>query len=185
MKIEKTIKQLIVSNSEEKINDDKLIKVEVRSSKISKANIKVKYKIVVTNTGAIAGTALVQDTVPQGYKIADENPSYWNKTSDGNLETTTETIQPGESKELEVVLVWQNSKDNFGEKVNVAQIMQTNNISKAEETTLEDNKSQASVMMNVRTGLSSEYIVLIPIILLSVTMLVIGIIAIKKYVLTP
>lgn len=182
MKVEKQIKSFLLNGKEQLGKNNKLMKIEIVGSKVSKAKTKITYSIVVTNTGKIAGTATVIDTIPEGYEVEKSNPSYWNQISDGKLETTTETLAPGVSKELKVVLKWKNKKDNFGPKVNKAEITETKNESNAKEKNLEDNVSEATVVMSIKTGTIKD-IALITIMLTSGIILVVGILLIKKSVL--
>ena len=131
--------------------DGKLTKLEVSAKKVGETAIKVKYNIVVTNTGEIDGTAVVADILPSGFTVSGENPEYWRYGENGRLETEVE-LKAKESKELEVVLDWVNSNDNFGSMVNKAEIEKTTNVKNFEEIDLNDNKSEAKVMMSIRTG---------------------------------
>ena len=60
---------------------------------------------------------------------------------------------PGEYEELEITLRWKKQEDNFGEKINIASISKTNNPANFEETSKEDNKSQATMLITIGTGL--------------------------------
>lgn len=181
MKVEKQIKSFLLNGKEQLGKNNKLMKIEIVGSKVSKATTKITYSIVVTNTGKIAGTATVIDTIPEGYEVEKSNPSYWKETGNRKLETTTETLAPGASKELKVVLKWKNKKDNFGPKVNKAEITKTKNESNAKEKNLEDNVSEATVVMSIKTGTIKD-IALIIIMLASGIILVVGILLIKKSV---
>ena len=151
-KVEKTIKEAVVNGNVANISEDgKLTKLEVSAKKVGETAIKVKYNIVVTNTGEIDGTAVVADILPSGFTVSGENPEYWRYGENGRLETEVE-LKAKESKELEVVLDWVNRNDNFGSMVNKAEIEKTTNVKNFEEIDLNDNKSEAKVMMSIRTG---------------------------------
>lgn len=152
LKIEKEIKKIDLNNQDKTIENNKMAKIEIAAKELKNATAKVTYSIVVTNTGKIEGTAIVEDIIPEGFEIDQSNPSYWNFTSDGTLETETGMIKPGEIKQLEVVLNWKNSEKNVGEKVNKVEILKTRNESNAIETTLKDNTSEATIIMAIRTG---------------------------------
>ena len=89
--------------------------------------------------------------MPSGFTVSGENPEYWRYGENGRLETEVE-LKAKESKELEVVLDWVNRNDNFGSMVNKAEIEKTTNVKNFEEIDLNDNKSEAKVMMSIRTG---------------------------------
>ena len=184
MKIEETINEMYAGESLKEVKDNKTGKIEIESKKLPNTNVKIEYKIVVTNTGKIEGTATVKDTIPAGYQVATDNPTYWNLTSDGKLETTTEVLKPGESKELKVVLNWNNSAENVGEKENIVEISETQNISNAKETNLKDNYSDSSVIVAIKTGINSEWTMLAIVIIICNIIFVSGVIAIKKYVIS-
>lgn len=182
MKIDKQIKDFNLNSQSKTSNDKKMMKIEIHAKEINTAIAKVSYDIIVTNTGKIAGTATVQDIIPVGFELDESNPSYWTNTENNIIETTTETINPGESQALQVVLKWKNAQNNFGEKINKAEIIRTTNDSNAVETSKEDNSSEASIIMSIRTGevKNSTWIITI---LSSITVLLVGIILIKKFVL--
>ncbi|MBQ9658174.1 MAG: MucBP domain-containing protein [Clostridia bacterium] len=152
MSIEKKIKEVTHNGEKLKVQDGKIMKIELASKKIKETNIKVKYSIVVTNTEKLSGKATVIDKIPQYYKVSSENPNYWTVDNKGNLNYETKELQPGERIELEVVLEWKNGEENFGEETNIAVIESTNNAANYEETTLSDNTSSATIMMSINTG---------------------------------
>ena len=181
MKIEKTIKEVFINNQYQDIGEGKLMKTEIVDKEINKTSLIVKYKIIVTNTGKVEGSAVVEDIIPKGYTVAGTNPAYWTNLDNTKLQTKTEIIQPGESKELEVVLVWQNRQDNFGTKINKAKIVKTSNESNAKETTIEDNISEATIIMGIVTGkVEHNYIIIC---LIAGMILIIGTFIIKKEIL--
>lgn len=61
-------------------------------------------------------------------------------------------MKAGEERELEVVLKWKKGNNHLGEMKNTVEITKTTNLAEYEEITLEDNKSEAEVLMSVKTG---------------------------------
>ncbi len=150
--VDKKIKEATINGEAQKVSKDgKIMKLEIKSSKVSSAVVKVKYSIVVKNTGEIEGKATIKEMLPTGFKLAEDNPKYWEKDEYGNLITQVE-LKPGASKTLEVSVVWKNSGTNFGTMINKAQIAQTQNPADYLDINKEDDISQADVVMSIKTG---------------------------------
>ncbi len=172
-------------------NPESTVKVELVESKLSRTVLKFKYKIRVTNEGEIAGSATeISDYIPKGLRfVAADNPKW--KEVDGKVVTDQlkdVILQPGESAEVEIILTWINSKDNFGQMVNTAEISDDWNPSNTpdidstpnNEKPGEDDIDDAPVMPSIKTGVEPTYIGLIA---GTLVILVAGVILIKKYVL--
>ena len=81
---------------------------------------------------------------------ASKNTS-WN-VSGTTATLETEQIVPGETKEYEVILDWDQNGNNLGTKTNTASIITTNNKYGLEETSTEDNEDKADLIIAVSTG---------------------------------
>ena len=176
LKVDKTIASVIVNGQETAING-KLGKVEVHRKELATANVKVVYKIKVTNDSELIGKANIIESIPSGMTMVAENNAGWsiNQTT-ASLET--DDIKPGESREYQVVLGWQNNDSNVGTKENVASII-TENEAGFEEKDLSDNESKASVIVAVETG-ETEHIVIALGILMIMIAITAGVYRIKK-----
>ena len=150
--IDKTIKEVSINGETKWIANNKLTKLEIPESKLAKAEIIVKYKIVVKNTEKIDGKAEIVDNLPAGFVLASTNPTYWEKLQGGKIQTEVE-LKAGEQKELEVVLKWQNSNKNLGTLKNIVEVANTDNIPKYADNNAEDNISTAEVIISVKTGI--------------------------------
>ena len=168
--ITKSISEITLDGSSKGVGDGKNTKVEIHRKKINTADLEVKYKIVVSNTGEISGTAKVIDALPSGYIVSSNNPTYWT-SSNGNLETQVE-LQPGESKELEVVLKWVNGESSFGTGENIARITDINNPANYAETTQKDNEDKATIVTSVETGINRNVYLIITTYLLMIGLVV-------------
>ena len=168
--ITKSISEITLNGSSKGVGDGKNTKVEIHRKKIDSANLEVKYKIVVTNTGEISGTAKVVDSIPSGYTVSSNNPTYWT-SANGNLETQVE-LQPGETKELEVVLKWVNGETNFGTSENIARITDISNPANYAETTVKDNEDKATIVTSVETGINRNVYLIITTYLLMIGLVV-------------
>ena len=126
-------------------------------SKTDTADIKITYKIRVTNKGEIEGTAgEIIEIIPAGYSYYQEDNNIHWEERDGTLVTNAlenETIEPGEYRELEIVLRWNTGEDNFGEKENLVILSGETNPAGYEDIDKNDNHSSSNMMITVATGL--------------------------------
>ena len=176
LRVDKTIASVIVNGQETPINGS-LGKVEVHRKNISNANVKVVYKIKVTNDSELTGKANVVENIPSGMTmIADNNPGWTINETTASIET--DEIKPGESREYQVVLGWQNGDSNIGTKENVASII-TENEAGFEEKDKSDNESKADLIVAVGTG-EIPYVAIAGSILLIMISITAGIYMIKK-----
>ena len=168
--VTKTISEITVNGGNQGVGDGKSSKVEVYRKDINTADVQVKYKITVNNTGELEGRAKVVDVIPAGYTVSSNNPTYWTN-SNGTLETEVE-LQPGETRELEVVLKWVNGETNFGTSENIARITDLENPANYAETTTEDNEDSASLVTSVETGINRNVYLIITTYLLMIGLVV-------------
>ena len=173
-------------------NTDELLKVEIHRKKVNSTIVKFVYKITITNEGEIAGYAQeIKDYIPDGLKFVQEDNPNWTQIEDKVIVTDelAETLlNPGESASVNVTLEWENSENNLGQKINTAEISKDYNDhgSKDIDSTPdnkvagEDDIDTAPVILSISTGVDSPYIVLPTAVM---TILVSGVILIKKYVL--
>ncbi len=176
LKVDKTITSVIV-NGQETIINGTLGKVELHRKNISTADIKVIYKIKVTNDSELTGKANVVENIPSGMiMIADDNPEWTINGTTASLET--DEIKPGESREYQVVLRWQNGDSNIGTKGNRVSII-TENEAGFEEKDKIDNESKADLIVAVETG-EVTYVAIAGSILIVMIVIASGIYVIKK-----
>ena len=184
-----------ITQTGHKAEDDpeEVVKVELKESRLDKVVVKFRYKIRIKNEGEIAGYATeISDYIPEGLKfVAADNPNW--KEVEGKIVTDKlkdTLLQPGDTAEVEVLLTWINSKDNFDLKVNVAEISKDKNDSDTPDIDStpnnkkpgEDDIDDAPVILSVKTGIQET----IQYVILTVVILVIsasGVLFIKKYVL--
>ena len=149
LRVDKTITSVSVNGQETVINGT-LGKVEVHRKELSTANVKVVYKIKVTNDSELSGKANVVENIPSGMTMLSENNPDWTiKGMTASLET--DEIKPGESREYQVVLGWQNGDNNVGTKTNMVSIT-TENEANFDEQFETDNVSKADLIVAVGTG---------------------------------
>ena len=176
LKVDQTITSVIVNGQETTINGN-LGKVEVHRKELSTANVKVVYRIRVTNDGELTGKANVVENIPSGMTMKlDNNPGWTINETTASIET--DEIKPGESKEYQVVLGWQNGDSNIGTKENVASIVTENEAGFNEKDTA-DNESRANLIVAVGTG-EVPYVAIAGGVLMIMITMTAGVYVIKK-----
>ena len=128
-----------------------MTKLELPKNKIGTANIEATYIINVSNIGELDGTASVYEMIPEGFTLQAYDANSWKIQEDNNLLMTLD-LKAGESKDFEITLRWNNGEDNFGTKTNKVAIVKANNSANFKEITTVDNNSEATVILNIKTG---------------------------------
>ena len=172
--------------------DAGLQKVEIHRKKIDKTTVKFVYDITVKNEGEIAGYATeITDYIPEGLEFIAEENTAWTKVTDREIKTSALSntlLEPGKTAKVQVVLKWINDENNFGTKVNIAEISADKNDSNTPDIDStpnnkvdgEDDIDKAEVMLAISTGTAPTYVMLA----LTVSIIMVtGIALIKKYVL--
>ena len=173
LSVEKQINRITVNGQEHSLKEG-LDQIDVVASKVQETDIVVTYKIIVSNPSEVEGSALVQDNIPEFFKVTDGTSPEWTQTANKTLEAEV-TLQPGETKELLVVLKWINNNNNFGLQTNNVTLQNVINPANFEESNLEDNSATAEVMLSVKTGGIDESIVIVTALIIMLGALVITI----------
>ena len=174
-------------------NNSQLAKVEVLTQNLGKSNIVIEYKIVVTNEGAVSGYAKkIVDYLPEGVGFNTELNKDWYLSDNGNVYNASlanTLIEPGESKEVTLVVTKKITEDSLGNLNNNAEIYESYNEqglkdidstagNKAQD---EDDMSKADIIISIVTG---KIIMYTTIILGVVAILGFGVFEIRKRVLS-
>ena len=154
LEIEKYIEYIKVNGKDLDLGNEKMTKiakVEVPQTQLGKTTVEVKYGIKVSNIGEVAGYATeIKDIIPQGLELIEADG--WGVK--GTELTTTilekEELQPGESKTLYIVGKCEVTKENIGEKKNIALI--TKYLNPQGTTDDSQNYSEAVFILAVKTG---------------------------------
>ena len=149
LSVNKQIERITVNGEPHSLKDG-LDQIDVVASQVQETDIVVTYKIVVSNPSEIEGSAKVIESIPDFFRVADGTSTEW--TENGKSLEAQVTLQPGETKELTVVLRWIRNGDNFGLQINTVVLTNISNPANYEETDLEDNTSTAEVIFSVKTG---------------------------------
>ena len=180
-------------------NPEPIAKVVVDKKKLSKTTVKFVYKIMITNQGEIPGYATeITDYIPAGLEFVEEDNPTWTKEGNGKIVTRAlerKLLQPGESATVEVVFRWKQNANNLGVKTNIAEISEDYNESGTPDKDSEpdnvrtpnydrqqeDDDDKALVMLELKTGGFKKSYLWVG--LVFITIIALGIILIKKYVL--
>jgi len=162
LKLDKVITRMTAArqNGESRVYsyDANLAKIELSNSNIEEITVLVEYTIRITNQGHVAGYAKsIVDYLPSGMNFAGEqNPDWY--LSNGNAYTTSlanTIINPGETKEIKLVLTRKMTSDNTGTVRNTAEIAESYN-----EYGLKDINSTAGNKQDDENDMSSAIAVI-------------------------
>ena len=183
IKTDKTISELYVNGKKQDIKNNKnnIFQVSVHRKELENTELKIKYLIKIENTGEIPGTAgIVTDQIPEGLEFyAEDNADYW-QIKDGVAITDKldgELIEPGEYKELEIVLRCTNLGDKVGLQTNKAVAENMKNDPNFEDSNSEDDLGECELLISV--GLGGQDIV--KILLISIVALIVVAKIINKF----
>ena len=190
LKLDKYIEEITVQNDQGvttyNYTDENFAKVELVAKYIPSTTVILKYKIVVTNEGDVSGYAKqIVDYLPQDLKFSSELNKDWYINTDGNLYTASLAdiiINPGETKEVELLVTKKMNENNTGLVANQAEIAESyneqgiedNDSNELNKNQNEDDISTASVIIGVKTGRVVLY--------LTITLICIAVIAVGSYV---
>ncbi len=148
--VEKEITGIIVNGERRSATNGKLEKVDIYRKSTENTSVQVEYKIKVKNTGEVAGRATIEDRLPEGMSLAN-NDGTW-EVNNGTLTKVIPEIGAGEIKEYTVLLNWRTSGENMGNKINEVSLVGTENVPGFKDNNDKDNTDQATVSISVETG---------------------------------
>lgn len=174
LKLDKYVSLITVQNKDGvktyNYTDTTLAKVEISAKRMSGSVVIVEYIMVVTNEGNIPMYAKnIVDYMPKDMKFnSDLNPN-WYAGNDGNLynnELSNTVINPGESKNIKLILTKTMTENNTGLSNNRAEIYEAYNelgiadidSVPANQAEGEDDLGTANVFVTVKTGEEVTYI---------------------------
>lgn len=145
-------------------DNDKLVKVEFVEKYLGQTTIVVEYKITVTNEGAVEGyVKKIADYIPSEMSFSSELNRDWYMNENGtiyNSSLANTKIQPGESKEVTLLLTKAVSENTLGTINNTAEIYEAYNdkgitdvdSTPANRASNEDDISSADMVLTIKTG---------------------------------
>ncbi len=146
-----------------------LSKIEIPSKQVNNTNLIIEYTITVKNEGNIAGYAKqIVDYLPNDLKFASELNEDWYRSTDGNLYNKSladAIINPGETKEIKLVVTKTTSESNLGTTNNSAEIYESYNdygiadidSNIANNVAKEDDYGSADIIISLNTGTIAMY----------------------------
>lgn len=169
VEIDKKLKNIIVDGKETKVEDNNYImKVEIKERKIKSTKLELQYSIVVSNKGETEATVKkIVDKIPEGLIYEQTGSGNWNVNKQDALYEEKIVLKPGESKEIPIRLRWDNNVSNFGERKNVAELLEVSN-PYGYENKNESNADAISIVISVGTGLE-EKVTIVRIIIIALT----------------
>ncbi len=196
LSINQLISKMTITNTKAKTHiysyNKSIAKVELSTRYIEYATVLVEYTIKVTNDGKVAGYAKsIVDYLPTGMTFNSELNSNWYIGEDGNAYNTSlanTIINPGETKELTLVLSKKMTADNTGTFRNTAEIKTSYNEYGIEDSDStpgnkqdgEDDISSTDAIILIGTG--KETASIIGITLGSLSIIALAAYEIKKHV---
>ncbi|MBQ9658938.1 MAG: hypothetical protein IJV31_09295 [Clostridia bacterium] len=185
LKLDKYITKVTTQTSKETksttYENKQLARTEIASKQLSGASIIVEYTLRVTNSGELAGyVTKLQDNLPKDMKFSSELNKEWYMDADGNLYNTSlasTIINPGESKDVKLVLIKNMTTDNTGTTTNTAKIVTTSNAKGYNEINLSNNESKADLLVNPATGKVITYVLIV---VNSIIIVLLGVYIIKR-----
>ena len=148
--VEKEITGIIVNGERRAPTSGKLEKVEIYRKSTEDTSVQVEYKIKVMNTGEVSGNATIEENIPEGMSLAN-NDGTWEE-QEGKLIKVIPELGAGETKEYTVLLNWEQTGENMGEKANEVKLVETGNVPGFVDNNDKDNTSNANVIISVETG---------------------------------
>lgn len=167
--VEKYIeKAKIIKGDKENVieyNNASLEKLEIRSKELKDTEISLEYKIIVSNNGNVKGTVgEVKDYLPSTLTFDDTANEGWQLGNDGVLynETLKDVVlNPGETKELKLVLNKVMTEDNTGTIVNKVEISNLTNEESIKENNSDNNVATQEMIITVSTGRTVQIVLFV------------------------
>lgn len=196
LSLEKQISKVTIDNKAGSktytFENGKLAKIDIPAGNLDSTTATIEYKMIIKNNGAVAGSAKkIIDYIPNDLHFDEVINAGWYKGEDGNLYNNTLTntiINPGESKELTLILTKKMTGENTGTILNRAEIYEDyNEFGYSDYNSTPGNKAQgendlgyAELIITVKTG---QVVMYITIALISIGIIALGAFEINKKVL--
>lgn len=168
LSLTKAISKVTIKNSSEmksyNYNNKTLAKVEIASKDVNDTTVIIEYTIIIKNEGNLAGYAKsIVDYLPNDLKFSSELNKDWYIGKNGNLYNNSlanVSIQPGESKEIKLVVTKTMNDKNLGTINNSAEIAESYNDYGIEDidsvagnkSSKEDDYGSADMLISLNTG---------------------------------
>lgn len=169
MSIQKGITKVTVNNKlGEKtyiFENSDMAKIEISEDYFKGSLVLVEYEISVKNTGEVSGyVKSISDIIPQGMKFNSELNPDWYEGNDGKLYSVSmqdKEIKPGETRTVKLVLTQEVDESKVISPINTAEIEETFNEYLIADKEDENNISDATVIIAIKTGGTATYMWLV------------------------
>lgn len=159
------------------------VKVDVSPKYMNSTNLTITYKFIIKNEGDVPGYVnRVVDDLPKALTFDTSLNKEWHKDSNGKLYTNSlseSIIQPGESREVELVLTKKMTENAAGAITNNVELKEMSNVQAIQDKEKGNNTSSADLVISIATGSAVTYI---GIVLGSIAVIAAGTYLIKKKV---
>lgn len=184
LKLDTIVEKMTIQNSAENnefaSENGKLSKIDIDPDLVNGSKVLIEYKVTVENQGTISGKATkLVDYMPSDLEFDSSLNPDWYLGADGNLYTTAlkdEAINPGETKEIKLILIKNMTEKNTGlihNSIEIADAENDKGIADIDSTPgnklAEDDLSYADSIVGITTGLR---IGTLPIVLVSLVVLI-------------
>lgn len=193
LELTKTVSKISINNAsgmtDKEYDNVNMAKIEIPSKALKGSVVAIEYKIGVKNNGDIAGYAKqIVDYKPADLNFNSSLNKDWYQSGEYiySKALEKEEIQPGETKELTLVLTKTMTESNTGLTNNIAEIADASSLNGTldSDSTFgnkksgEDDLGEANVIVGIKTGFTTTNI--LTMVVISITMTLLGIYLIKK-----
>ena len=186
LELHKYITKIAVTNSAGtstyEYKDATLAKVDIAAKNLKDSQVVIEYTIRVKNNGEIAGYVKnIVDYKPIGLDFSSTLNTDWYSQGDNlyNTSLANTKLEPGETKDLKLILTKTMTESNTGLIGNTAEIAEAYNTRGISDKNSipgnraknEDDIGQADVILGVKTGIAISYILITLSIIIAIVIL--------------
>lgn len=173
MSISTYVKKVTIENEngsqvENFTENDRLAKVEIPAKYLNSSKVTVEYAVKVTNNGKTSGYVnQIIDKIPEGLEFNEKSSSNWRLNKDNIIYSSAlnkTKIEPGETKEISLVLFKAMNERATGVYKNSAEIVESTNDLQLSDYNQDNDKSEVELLITIKTG--AVYYILVVIITL-------------------
>lgn len=193
LQLDKYISRVTVQNNKTETKtytDVTLAKQEIDAKQVNSTIVVVEYTIRVTNKGDVAGyVKKIADYLSSDYKFNSQLNKDWYQSGDELYCTSlsNEKLEPGESKEIKLIVIKEMNENNTGLINNTAEIVDSyNELGLTDINSKEGNKAKgendmgsADLIISIRTG---QVVMTVSLIISTIVIMGIAIFVITKII---
>ncbi len=163
MQVEKRLSSIMINGEKKELTTGEIQKIEVPESKIKTEDINLEYVIRISNVGETKATiGKIIDNIPDGLKLISKD---WKQEGNQAIYyAEKEELEPGKSKEVNIILKWENKEINFGEKKNIAKLKGSTNPFNYEDKNKDNDIGEVTTIFSIKTGVKEDSVMTLQII---------------------